>query len=505
MVIRGLILLWVMLLSHETAAQALKVDSVEVSIEIPYSLHRDQFVDQDTLIEESAPKILTNLMLIDSLYPEKHSYSQGRINFLNNKPYNKIAQNISHHHNIIEKLLFEAKGQHFFNPYSLSLHWPAPPKYKPFAFSLKYRNRDYGYVSDFKSFYDLTSLEKYQSFLQHPLGSDTLMPTLEKSPVKKAMDQLTINEPENTDALWSEIPDPPELSSGNGHIENLKANDSFQKLLIWDNPETKRQLDKRAEMQKKWIYGGTENIQFSQAFIENWVKGGENSIALLSDLRLQARYVNNNVEWESYAIHKLGVLSSDDQEGRVNDDLIELNTKYGLSAGRKWFYSGLFNFRTQFFNGYESDDEQKENPVSGFLAPGYMTFALGMDYKEDNFTLMLMPLTSRATMVLDTVKYDQTRYKIDEDKKLDNMGGASLINNFEWEISDDFNLSSKFDFFYEYMRRDNQVQAEWELILDMNINVFLSTRVSTYLRYYSNESEYIQLKENLSISFNYRF
>jgi hypothetical protein len=109
------------------------------------------------------------------------------------------------------------------------------------------------------------------------------------------------------------------------------------------------------------------------------------------------------------------------------------------------------------------------------------------------------------SFVSDTVKFDQTRYNIPKDKKSDNMGGASLVNNFTWEFAKDFNLSSKLDFFYEYMKSDNQIQSEWELILDMKINIFLSARISTYVRYYSNESDKIQFRENLSISFNYRF
>jgi hypothetical protein len=246
-------------------------------------------------------------------------------------------------------------------------------------------------------------------------------------------------------------------------------------------------------------------VQLSQAYVDNWVKGGENSIALLSDLRIQVGYKKNNVEWDSYAIHKLGILNSEEKKTRFNDDLIELNTKYGLSAGKKWFYSGFMNFKTQFFNGYDSKDEDKENPVSGFMAPGYLTLALGMDYKDKDFTLMLSPFTSKITMVLDTAKVDQTKYDIPEDKKVDNTGGASVVNNLKWKMSDDFNLTSNLDFFYGYMKSDNQIQAEWEIILDMKINIFLSTRISANMRYYSNESKNVQLKENLSISFNYSF
>jgi hypothetical protein len=486
-------------------SQLLQVDSIEVSIVIPEHHKKNIITQQDTLTEEISPKVLTEYMLVDSILPEHRYFSAGRIKIRVDDQYSPFVRPVMHHHNILRLLMSEIYSVDAFNPFRLSHHWPGSPEYKSFVFSLKYQNRDYGSLLDFDSSYGGSALGEYHNYLKYPSGIDFLFPVFEIDLVEQFREQLLIDQPFLTEELWDSIPDPPQLSRGGGFLEKRNANEGFRKLLQWDNPETQKQLDQRADIEKIWTYGGRENVQFSQAFQENWVKGGENSVSLLSDLRLQATYKKNKVEWESYGIHKLGILNTEDNEPRVNDDLIELNTKYGLSAGRKWFYSGLFNFKTQFFDGYEDRDVLKENPVSGFMAPAYLTLALGMDYKEDNFTLMLLPVTSRMTIVADTTSYDQTRYKLPEDRKTHSMGGVSLVNKLEWEFAKGFNLASKMDLFYEYMRSDNQIQAEWELMLDMKINVFLSTRIGTYLRYYSNESEYIQFRENLSISFNYRF
>ncbi|SFE56662.1 DUF3078 domain-containing protein [Thermophagus xiamenensis] len=377
--------------------------------------------------------------------------------------------------------------------------------YQPFTLSLKYKYFDYPSILDYPSPYERTPLEAYLYFLKHPSGADTLIKIENARPIEKIMQKTLVDAPYLVEEIWDEIPDPPKIVYGDGFIEKKSAHEEILRLLSVEGPDAKGKLNKRAGPDRPWTYGGTENIQFSQAFLENWAKGGQNSISLLSDLRINAKYKKENVEWESYAIHKLGFLSAEDQKSRVNDDLIELNSKYGVSAGKKWFYSGLINFKTQFFNGYSKNDVDKENPISGFMAPAYFTAALGMDYKEKNFTLMLLPFTSKLTYVADTAKIDQTKYKIPEDKKSDTMGGASLVNSLKWSFAKDFNLSSKLDFFYEYMGTENQVQGEWELILDMKINIFLKTRIATYLRYYSNESDKLQFKENLSIAFSYRF
>jgi len=270
-------------------------------------------------------------------------------------------------------------------------------------------------------------------------------------------------------------------------------------------------LDKREKLQKKktpWMYEGAENIQLSQIYLSNWVKGGESSISVLSDLRIKAIYKMEKYTWENFAIHQIGFVNQQNSKMRINDDLFELNSKFGLNASEKWYYSGFTNFKTQFFNGYTSDDKDKENPISAFMSPAYWTFAVGMDFKlkKHSFSLMISPLTSKLTIVLDTSKVDQTRYGVPEGKKVEALNGGSIVNSFKWKINEDFLLNSNLSAFYQYFARSDekkQVQFEWEMILNMRINVWLSTRLLTHLRYYTNESDKMQVKENLSLSFVY--
>ena len=492
-------------------AQVLPIDSFEVSLVVPEQYGNSVEVVEDTIEYKEVPEMLERFQRIKSTLPLEGTIrsSRGLLTVEIPKYYNRLARPVLKHISVLKLLANEKLEQDtLFNSFLVSSNWPEPRSYKPFAFSLKYKTPDYGSVNDYQRTVRFKSESaSYDEFLKHPLGADTLISKNEISPVRESMEKLLIEKPYVVEEIWDSIPDPPLLSSSEERIVRRSVFDGIEDFYKWDSPETRFQLEKKAKKERSWIYGGTENIQFSQGFVENWAKGGENSISLLSDLRLHANYSEGNVEWESYGIHKLGILNTEDKKMRVNDDLFELNSKYGLNASEKWFYSGLLNFKTQLFNGYEQSDADKENPISGFMAPGYLTMALGMDYKEKNFTLMLLPFTYKMTAVLDTVKFDQTRYKVDENRKVDYMGGGSFVNNFTWEISKDFNLASKMDVFYEYMKsnEENQIQGEWELILDMNISVFLSTRISTYLRYYSNESDKLQFKENLSVSFNYRF
>ncbi len=394
-----------------------------------------------------------------------------------------------------------------FNPYSVSVNWPAAAGYMPLSFSVKYMGPDYRKITAPVYEKKENPLDRYRHFLKHPAGADTLIASRKyESPLTDLMRHTTIYNLREVDYVWAQIPDPPKIDDDRARMNKRSVYDGFTELLKRAEFETRYKLDKRDELKPTWIWGGTENIQFSQAYLENWVKGGENSVALLSDLRVNAKYKKGDIEWESYAIHKLGILDAGDSKARINDDLIELNSKYGVSAGKKWFYSGVLNFKTQLFNGYKKSDEELKEPISGFMAPAYITASIGMDYKgSKNFTLLLLPFSMKLTTVLDTVKVNPDRYNIPKGKKSDWTGGASVVNKFNLKISKEIGLASNMDFFYGYLKGDKITQADWELLLDMRINVFLSTRIGTNLRYFDNESDKLQLRENLSISFRYSF
>jgi len=285
-------------------------------------------------------------------------------------------------------------------------------------------------------------------------------------PLADARQAFLFSHPQLIQHSWDSIPEPPVIGR-KGFLKRRSASEGIHRLLKDNTYETQPSLEKIVFLKGPWVIGGTENIQLSQGYVDNWVKGGESNVTLSSDLRLHANYKEGKHEWENYIIHKVGVISTDNDKGRVNTDLIEINTKYGHKASKKWYYSFLYNFKTQLFYGYDNSDVEKETPVSGFMAPGYMSFALGMDYKPNSkFTLLLSPLTSRVTFVRDTVKFDQTRFGVPLDKSYHLVNGISLVNNFSHKISDEIKLSSRFDAFYQYLGKieegtTRQVQIDW--------------------------------------------
>ncbi|MDG5800736.1 DUF3078 domain-containing protein [Marinilabiliaceae bacterium ANBcel2] len=394
-----------------------------------------------------------------------------------------------------------------YNEYRLNYSLIRPRDYIPYALPLIYKPKDLKPLTVPGSITQMSSVEEYKKMWQSPGRIDTMMISMvETLSVDRVRRQIYYNSPSLVEYHWDDLPDAPDVFRSSHTLDRGTSRQALS-LQFRDGREIRRpeRLEKVEVKEPNWKFSGTEHIQFSQGYLKNWVRGGQNSISLLSDLRLRARYRDDNSNWENEVIHKLGVISSDDRPSRINDDLFELSSRYGLNASEKWFYSLLFTFRTQFFEGFASDDIEKENPISAFMSPGYFSLAAGMDYNTDNFRLLLSPVTSRLTAVIDTAKIDQTRYNIEEDKKSHFFTGGSFQKNFDWQIAEDIDLKSAMNVFYDYFADEDNIQAEWDLILEMKINVFLSTRIVANFRYYESESQKLQFRETLSLAFNYRF
>ncbi len=267
-----------------------------------------------------------------------------------------------------------------------------------------------------------------------------------------------------------------------------------------------------------WKFLGTGTVGFTQTALSNWAKGGESSLSVLVIGRYTANYSKKSVKWENMAEFRLGFFSSKSRGVEKNDDKLEFQSRVGYSAFKNWYYSAESNFRTQIARGYKFPD--KVNPISTFMAPAYLTFSIGMDYKPNKqFSLFLSPLTSKSTFVNDTALINPTHYGIDPGKKRLWEAGAIAKMNWHWPILDNITYDTRAEIFNNYLYPFRKFNVDWEQILVMQVNQHISTRVNTQVIYDYNvkfpvtdengkvidQQAKWQFRELFTIGFNYRF
>jgi hypothetical protein len=244
------------------------------------------------------------------------------------------------------------------------------------------------------------------------------------------------------------------------------------------------QAQESPEADTAWKFSGTTSLNLSQLSLSNWAAGGDNSLSGNALINLSANYAKDNTSWENKLILGFGLIKQGDDPTRKSDDQIDFASKLGIKASEKWFYTGLLGFKTQFAQGYDNPGEEDRVKISNFMSPGYLSFSLGMDYKpSEAFSLLLSPLSSKFTFVLDEDLSEAGAFGLDAGQKTRAEVGAYIKMAYKQEILKNVTLDTKVDLFSNYLENPQNVDVNWDLLLTFKVNEYLSASLMTQLIY----------------------
>jgi len=267
-------------------------------------------------------------------------------------------------------------------------------------------------------------------------------------------------------------------------------------LVFSGNVNAQDTIAKKAE--PDWTYKGFFSSQLNQASFNNWATGGQNAISNVNLFSLGAAYKKGNISWENNLDMGYGILKVQDTPLRKNEDKIDLISKFGRSLVNQWSATGLANFKSQFAPGYKYPNDSVV--VSKFMAPGYLIFSLGIDYKPTSYlTINFSPATGKFTIVNDqtladlgsygvqAAVYDEQNNKIEDGKKVNPEFGTMLTIAFNKDIMENVSMTSKVTLFNNITDKDKanrkNTDVDWETNITMKINKFISASMIFHLLY----------------------
>lgn len=235
-------------------------------------------------------------------------------------------------------------------------------------------------------------------------------------------------------------------------------------------------------IQSNWKKGGDFTLTFSQVSFSNWAAGGKNSVSGVSLLNYSANYAKDRLNWDNTFQLGYGLLKEGSQDLIKSEDKMDFSSKLGykISDESKWLYSGLFNFRSQFADGYKYPDT--ENVISTLFSPAYITFAVGADYKpSDMFSLFLSPLGTKFTIVTDEDL--SSIYGLESGKKFRAEMGASLKSELKFPVVKNVDVQTVLGLFSNYLNNPQNIDVNWDFRVNMKINEYLSANFLTNMIY----------------------
>lgn len=280
-----------------------------------------------------------------------------------------------------------------------------------------------------------------------------------------------------------------------------------------------------------WKKGGLTALNISQVGLTNWAAGGQSSVALNGIVSLYANLKKGSSTWDNTLDLGYGILRQGSGVALKNgiflktDDKIDLVSKYGRRASEKWYYAGLINFNTQSTPGYTYPNDSVV--ISRFMAPAYLLGAVGMDYKpKETFTAFISPITMKTTFINDDSlanagAYGVTKAVYDDFGNLIVKGsrfrmeyGGYIRLSYKKTFMENVTLTSKLSLFSNYANNPQNIDVNWENLLELKVNKFISCNITTHLIYdddisitdaKGNVGPRTQFKEVIGVGFSYKF
>ena len=262
-----------------------------------------------------------------------------------------------------------------------------------------------------------------------------------------------------------------------------------------------------------WRHWTTFGINANQAsFSDNWNGGGVNSISIGVVFNQKSEYVKDNKSFVTELDLKYGKVKNKDQLARKSNDRIFWDNKAAFKLSQRWSLFASLTLETQFDGGYQyaRDDlgqEIRQELISNFMAPGYLTESFGLEYKPDNtFSLRFGTGTARQTFILDDRLVDEVnpRFGVDPGKNFRNELAFQLVANLDRNLGKNLNLKGRYAFFANYEDFKN-ASHRLDATLSAKVSRVVNVSLSGVVLYDKNVDLKVQTSQTLALGIMYKF
>ena len=292
----------------------------------------------------------------------------------------------------------------------------------------------------------------------------------------------------------------------------------------------------KADTTNPWSYKGKYAFMINQIGFKNWAAGGESSLSGRASVDYHLKYKKNKFSFDHTAHLAYGMVGYFHKRVQKTDDKIDLSVDVSSQVSKKWYFSSILSFKTQFSKGYKNPDFS--HVISDFMAPGYVTISTGFRFNpKKNFELFMSPLAGKITFVLDQSLADKGAYGVKKavydslgnrlvpGKDLSGQLGINILSSFQTKIMENILFKTRVSLYNNYLEEEPskrwQIDMDWHNELTFKVNKYFSTILLLQLKYdpnamfpiYENvdgtstivsEKSKLQWKESLGLSFLYR-
>jgi hypothetical protein len=273
---------------------------------------------------------------------------------------------------------------------------------------------------------------------------------------------------------------------------------------------------------KPWNLSLQTGINLNQAaYSDNWKAGGTSSIASSAFLNGKASRKWDRSEWTNDLQLLYGNIRNKGESLKKSSDRIFFESKYAYSLAKHWNAFASVNFMSQFDAGYEyyhaKDSLDKDigpelsRRISGFMSPGYLTEALGVEYKPVSYFSAQFGLGAlRQTFVLDQSLYSipgndsLVLYGVKKGENMRNQIVFQFVANFDKEIMKNIFLKARYMNLFDYQNLTGPgIVTRFDATLTAKVNRFVNVNLTGVILYDFDQDKDVQFSQVLSLGVLY--
>ncbi len=266
-------------------------------------------------------------------------------------------------------------------------------------------------------------------------------------------------------------------------------------------------MDYKVNYWRKWV---TFGINVSQsAFSNNWSGGGVSSLAIGGNFDYKTEYNKAPFDYVSELILQYGQVTGKGQIAHKTNDRIFFDNKIASQISKKWLFFGSLTLESQFARGYTyTTDGTPPLLISNFMAPGYVTESVGIEYKPNKvFDLRIGTGTAKQTFVLDTaVFHGQTVYGIDPGHTFKNELAFQVVTTYDKDIMQNLHLNIRYTGFIPYGRPlPLNIDHRLDVTMIAKVNRLINVNITGTGVFDNDTSTKLQGTEGLALGVVYKF
>ena len=254
-----------------------------------------------------------------------------------------------------------------------------------------------------------------------------------------------------------------------------------------------------------WSTRGNVAILLNQTGFSDWVGGGTNNFSGTLKFDYEWEYRYNGWDWLTNFESAYGLAKYKNAPfARKIDDRILIQSIVGKEFTKNLSFSAFFNFTSQLGNGYkytkDSNNNETRELTTRIFSPAYFQLGSGFLWKKDEkLWVNYSPIATRLILVSKKFTQDltgnDTYFGVLPNKSSRYELGANLTFHSEGDLLENIKYKQDLKLFSNYLEEASNIDLDYLLQIEVDINPFLSTQLIFQLIYDDNAISRLQVRE----------